>query len=651
MTGASASRVGLSPLAWVLILGAAYAVGYCLWYAATPMGQHPVLDGKENLQLAWAVADQQLPAEPFYRAPLYPLIIAIAMGVGLPESLWPDFARLVNLAAWLISLWLVARLALQLWDDRRAAILASAVWALYPVGLFFLGDPLDITLGIALLLAGLDRAAVFLRTASGQQALASGFFLALAGLTRPQMWTVAIVAPVVLVVLVYGFRRGGDVEVVQPDQPALKPPPRWPVFLIFLGVALPALLMGAFNHKLSGDFVIMPTQGPFNLYAANKPGAHGKYFAQTIEVYQQDEHQNPAHVEAIYHYLRDEGADASRNWRDINDYWRQRTRQMAMEDPAGLLGRIALKAYYLINSYEQYNNKTYAVHKDLSPLLKWNPLGWGVVLTLAAPLVFWGRKNPLLLTVILTAAAAYAGGLLLTYVSARFRLPLAPMLAVLIGGWATMPWAVTRGWRLWAGGASMLLAGALTFTSLFAVREPPTAIQDYLLLGYAALDAGQDAEAKSWAARALTEDPQRLAARELALVAQYNLALDEAIQTGSPRAVEGLSAQLEAAQQIAEYSPRVQYITGVYQWWLGQGGGARERWLSLLREGGSVTQNALTALVMTGELTTPVNTALALIPQDRRQGALQVALAYRNGQTLNADGQEVLEQLQAVFPE
>ena len=36
---------------------------------------------------------------------------------------------------------------------------------------------------------------------------------------------------------------------------------------------------------------------------------------------------------------------------------------------------MAKKIYFLFNDFEQYNNKTYAVQKALSPVLKFNPLG------------------------------------------------------------------------------------------------------------------------------------------------------------------------------------------------------------------------------------------------------------------------------------
>ncbi|WP_309399928.1 hypothetical protein [Cerasicoccus maritimus] len=639
---------GLRAFALILLLGFLYAVGYCLWYAGTPMGAHPVLDGKENLQLAWSIADGALPREPMYRAPLYPLMLSLGVGLGLPEALWPDFARLINLSSWLVSLWLVYRLAGALWNHERAQLVAMAIWAFYPVGLFFIGDPLDITLSIALLLAGLDRAVSFIRTAAAQSALASGFLLSLAALARPQLWAITLTMPVVLVLMAYFGPRATPVEPeVGKKQP--RQPPRWTVFLAFVGLAIPAVLMGAFNQKLSGEFVVMPTQGAFNLWAANKPGSHGKYFAQTIEIYQGDQHRNPARVEALHHYLEDRGADASHSWRDINDYWRERTRQMILEDPLAFIGRLARKGYYLLNQHEQYNNKTYSVHRELSPFLRFNYLGWGILLVAATPLVFWGRKNPLVLTVLLTAVIAYSGGLILTYVSARFRLPLAPVLAIVAGGWATAPWRMlSRKWLV-AVGVAMAAASLMAFSSFCAVREPPTEVQDYLLLGYAALDAQLDDEALAWADQALSVDSDRVAARELRIVAMFNLDLATLIDTGKRPSGAELKQRLDDAQSLANVSPRVLYIAGVYAWWNADSATAISYWRMLLVRNDSVSQSALTGLVMAGDQTAMVKQALQRLPDNDRSPSLQVALAYKSGAPLNAQGQELLQQLELLY--
>ncbi|WP_269537956.1 transglutaminaseTgpA domain-containing protein [Cerasicoccus fimbriatus] len=633
----------------LILVGFAYAVAHCLWYAGQPMGAHPVLDGKENLQLAWDIADGALPKEPFYRAPLYPLVISLGMGLGLPESLWPDFARLINLLSWLASLWLVARLARGLWDDDRAALGATAIWAFYPVGLFFLGDPLDITLSIALLLGGLDRAVAFTKTASAQAALASGFLLALAALTRPQMWAIALSIPVLLIFIACYF-GGRAPEIVDEKNPQKsKRPPRWTVFFILVGLAIPALMMGAFNQKISGKFAIMPTQGAFNLWAANKPGAHGKYYAQGIEIYQHDQHMNPARVESIHQYREAMGPDAPLGWEEVNDYWRAQTREMISDDPIGWFGRLARKGYYLLNHYEQYNNKTYSVHRELSPWLRFNFLGWGILLVAAAPLIFFGRKNPFALAVILFAFAALSAGLILTYVSARFRLPLAPLLAIIAGGWFTLPWRGSNGRGLALGGVACLLAAGLAFTSLFAVREPDTRVQDYLLLGYAALDAGQDEVALDWANTALENNPSRLAAKELLVVARFNLDLARLIESGEKPDNLALARRIEDAMPISQISPRVRYVYGVYLNWSTMPDLARPIWEGLLGYDDSVTQSALTALIMVSEPTSRMKIALAQLPPEEWSPPLRVAIMHRNGQALSSEDEALLDQLQLIY--
>ena len=74
---------------------ALYALAYLLWYSATPLGLYPVLDGREQLALAGAIARGELPHEPFYRAPLYPALLAWVIKFGVVE---PHLALVVRQA-------------------------------------------------------------------------------------------------------------------------------------------------------------------------------------------------------------------------------------------------------------------------------------------------------------------------------------------------------------------------------------------------------------------------------------------------------------------------------------------------------------------------------------------------------------------------
>jgi hypothetical protein len=105
--------------------------------------------------------------------------------------------------------------------------------------------------------------------------------------------------------------------------------------------------------------------------------------------------------------------------------------------------------------------------------------------------------------------AACAGSILLFFVSARFRLPLASILAVLAGGALARP-AFWRGWSAGARAALAVLvalAGVAAFSNLGNVQDPSTFVQDHVLLARAAFTVGDDATAMSEAAEALKMQP------------------------------------------------------------------------------------------------------------------------------------------------
>jgi hypothetical protein len=548
-----------------------YAAGYLFWYSATPLGLHPVLDGREILLLAEQMAMGSLPAEPFYRAPLYPALLALLIdsGLALPD---PAFAaRVLNFLLHCVSTALVGLLALHLWRRELAALLAAALFGLNPVVLHFVGDPLDITLAITLMLGGTYAA---LRAAADDRALGcsalAGVLHALATLARPQ-----------LIVLFAGWsfwlltRHCG-----------------WGSRVLGLGVALvPAMLvflsMGAINHALSGRFLVLPWQGAFNLWAANHRGADGRYFEQTTRIASYVEGVNPARLEAERLY-RARQPGQPEDWATTARYWRHAALTEVQADPLAWLGLLIRKTWYLLNNFEQYNNKTYAVHKARSPWLAPNPLCWGLLIGLAVCgwLQLADRASARLLALLVMA---YAGGLLLSYVSARFRLPLVPLAAALGGGVAcarlkTAPFALAAG---------ALVAG-LALLPLPAADRERTFVQDHLLLARAALESGATEEAEAHARTALGLVPGHGAALEIVCVARFNA------WTHSAQRSDTLGPVVSACTPSAVESPVASRVLGISAWRDGRDDEARWRLTTLAQQPGPERAAARAALIMIG---------------------------------------------------
>ncbi len=501
---------------WLIILLVAllYGAGHLAWYATTPLGLVPVLDEQENLRLATQLADGTLPPEPFYRALGYPLVLAGLLKAGVTAAQLPLAALVLGVALHALGAVLAGALARRWFDDARAGLLAGLLFALNPVFVHDATQRLDGVLATVLFLAGLlalplksNEEKLPGRTLRSFSELAlTSLCWTLATLTRPQFLTVWLALPV-LWLWRHRTRTG---------------------LLATLGaVAAGGLLFlaqGFWQRAVSGEFHILPWQGAYNLWAANQPGTHGRYYTQRLDLSQSADRDNPAKLESILLYQRETGR-TDHDIAAMNAHWDQKLRDRLIHQPIDWLQQLARKTYALLNDWEQYNNKTYALHKARSPWLRPNPLGWGLlfVLGVAGAWRLHGLAAPRLRAIGFIAAAC-TGGIVLGYVSARFRLPLATLLCVLAGGALARPlfWRrLGHGQRL-AFAVALPLAGIVTFSNLDGVRDRRPFVQDHLLIARAAQTVGDDAESWRAATAALALAPDRRDADELVVTSGFN---------------------------------------------------------------------------------------------------------------------------------
>jgi hypothetical protein len=496
-------RLGVA-VALPVAVALAYVLGHLNWYLGTPLGRVPVLDERENLDLAAAISGGTLAAEPFYRAPGYALVLAGVRALGVPASGLFAAALLLGALLHAANAGLVARLAGG-WFGRRAALLGGLLFALDPVLVHYATQALDSTLALTLFLLGLNflAAAAAAPERPGPWA-GAGISWAAAALVRPSYLLTWVLAPLF----------------------ALHTRP-WR-FWVLAASAAGVLLFGAmalWQRQVSGTTGFLPWQGAYNLWAANRPGANGRYYTQRVSLTPGQARANPARAESVLLYEQEtNGAPAS--IAAMNAHWRARFVDEVVHHPARWTGLLVRKVYALLNNWEQYNNKTFAFHKARSPWLRWNPIGWGVLLVLAvAGAARLGAESPRVAWLLAAVWAATAASIVIFFVSARFRLPLAALSAVLAGGALGSPGF----WRGWSPGAraglaaGMAVAALLAFTDFGGVQDPSTFVQDHALLARAAYTVGDDATALSEADEALRLQPWHPDALAIAAAARAEL--------------------------------------------------------------------------------------------------------------------------------
>jgi hypothetical protein len=481
------------------VVALAYALGHLDWYLATPLGRVPVLDERENLDLAAAIAGRVLPAAPFYRAPAYPLVLACLRWAGVSaQGIFPA-ALLLGAGLHALNAALVAGIARR-WFGGRAGLIGGLLFGLDPVMVHYATQALDSTLSLTLFLAGLSCAAAALDAPqrAGRWA-GAGTAWAAAALVRPNYLLVWAVLPVLALL------QGG------PGRMRAR----------ILGASLCGVVLlgaaSAWQWSVSGVAGFLPWQGAYNLWAANRPGANGRYYTQHVSLPPEVARANPARAESILLYEEETGGKPP----DIplmGAHWRMRFLGEVSSHPLRWGALMARKAYALLNNWEQYNNKTFAFHKARSPWLRWNPLCWGALLMLGvAGAARLASESPRAAAALAAVSGACAASILLFFVSARFRLPLAAICAVLAGGALALPGF----WRGWPAGARaalaglVALAGVAAFSNFGNVQDPSTFVQDHVLLARAAYTVGDDATALFEAGEALRMQPWHPDARAI----------------------------------------------------------------------------------------------------------------------------------------
>ena len=150
----SSAQAPLSRTVRLMMVGlvTCYLVGFCLTFMADLLGRSPVLDARENVSWARLIADGALPAEPFYRALLYPSLLSFFVERS-PMLLMAG--TLFGFGCHALSAVLVGGIAARIWSSSKAAWTAGLLYSVYPVALFFAGQLLDISFAITLFLAGL----------------------------------------------------------------------------------------------------------------------------------------------------------------------------------------------------------------------------------------------------------------------------------------------------------------------------------------------------------------------------------------------------------------------------------------------------------------------------------------------------------------
>jgi Tfp pilus assembly protein PilF/4-amino-4-deoxy-L-arabinose transferase-like glycosyltransferase len=415
ITQSIGGALGLSVIAVLLRLV------YLIEWSSDPGFTALMVDEKWHWLWAGEILDNSFWGEgAWFRGPLYPYFLALLRWLTDDSIFWAKAFQLLLSGT---TCFFTVRLSEFLFG-KRAGIIAGIFYTFYGTLFFYDSMFLVEALFWPLCIWGVHRLVVYAESERWQSWGLTGVIFGLAALTRPN---ILLVASILCLWMVWKFR--GSVTLYA----KLRRP-----FVFGLALVLTILPVTIRNYMVTGEFILISSQGGVNFYIGNNPVANG--LSMVMPEVQLDE--SVAWDQFIPTTNAAAEREAGKTLRDaeVSDFWTKKTLDWISRNPSDFLSLTARKCAYLVSGFENSDNGDIYFHRAKSRIysaLLWDAgiyMPWGLLLPLTVlglALTWQVRKQviPVYLFMI-----AYIPTVVLFLVTARHRMVLVPLMIVVSAG-------------------------------------------------------------------------------------------------------------------------------------------------------------------------------------------------------------------------
>lgn len=372
---------------------------------------YPIMDEQYHIYLANIIINSNLPAEPFYRAPLYPHLLAFLMKASSGSLFTVRFIQII-LGSFLPLL--IYQLGLTIFT-QRIAFASMVVAVFYPTFLYY--DTTLLITPIMVLLTTLFTIQLYKCQFSPNRILnfiVAGLLLGICGLARPN---ILIAGPVLII---------WALLILKPSIGLNKSIIRYALIgFASLLIILPITLR---NYQVSGDPVFIAWQGGYNFYLGNNNQATG-WSATAPGI---DQSWEGGYLQSIS--IAEQAKQKRLKKSEVSDFWYDLALNEIKQSPSNFIALQFRKLRLFINGYEIPNNQDIYISRWFAPIIKpimfnkfiYFPFG------LLAPLAIIGfiislrkwRKHLILYVILFSYIISFQ----LFFVCARYRQPLIPLM-------------------------------------------------------------------------------------------------------------------------------------------------------------------------------------------------------------------------------
>ncbi|HUV31047.1 MAG TPA: glycosyltransferase family 39 protein [Acidobacteriota bacterium] len=389
----------VSPVVPVLLLAALIRTVYLAQYHGLVEWNLLTVDNYYHHNWAQVIAAGDIFGDTtFFRAPLYVFCLAVLYAVFGP-SLWA--ARIFGLGVGLGSIFMTYLLGRKLFG-KKTGLIAALVQALYPSMIYFEAELLLDPLFMLLFQLTVYHLLVWYTERRSDKLFTVGLLAGLAAITRP---TALILVPVILLIVLW--QRAHWKQTIRQ------------AVLVVAGLSVligPVLLR---NILVAGDPVLIASQGGINLYIGNNDEADGlsAFMPQPLGY-------DWRISDITYIAERDRGRELKSG--EVSAYWTERAVRWIADNPVRFAGLCLKKMYFSFSDREVSNNRSLPVFFHKTPVLRLNPLSFGLIFPFAVIGALAGFARDSRIRLLLFVMGLYALTFALFFFASRFRLPLIP---------------------------------------------------------------------------------------------------------------------------------------------------------------------------------------------------------------------------------
>lgn len=423
-----------------------------------PTFYNPVIDEENYVLLAGDVLSGGQSSLPFFQPPLYHYFLALVFSVfGENLLIVKILQAIMGATTCLLTFSIANRLF-----SRKVALTAGLMVAFTGPMIFFTAQLLPATIAVTLNMLLL---LMLLRARENPKPLNWIICGLLAGLSAINIPNILFVFPVFFAWLIYSKKNESNYKV-----PILN------FLFIILGAAIIILPVTLRNYLASKEVVLISANGGANLYIGNNPDMF-----KTMAI----------RAGADWYQLMDESFRQGRkNTSDDDRYFVEKVISFAETQPLSFLKGLALKTAWFFNARElprTFDMYIFRQYSNLLSLLVWHTQYFSFPFGIIAPLAALGiaiscYKNAGRL-LMLGFVLAYSMSYILFFPSARYRVPVMPVLAIFAACAVTWLWQHKSDIRKFMAGVVFVLSiGVLTN---MPVRFPTDSINFNAEVAYA----------------------------------------------------------------------------------------------------------------------------------------------------------------------